>query len=71
MGVRGFLVGAEAQIFLDGEFWKDLAALRDAGNAGGDHLVRWQPGDVGSIECDPPSARGRQSEDGPDQRGLA
>ena len=40
--VRGFLIGAEPQVLLDGELGKHLAALGNAGDAGGDHLVRRQ-----------------------------
>src|SRR5215207_3587524 len=67
-GVRGFLVGAEAQIVLNGELRKYLASFRDARDARSYDLVCRQSGDVGSVEHDLPGAWRRQSENGTDQR---
>ena len=69
--VGGLLIGPEPQVFLDGELGKHLAALGDAGDAGGDHLVGGKPGDVGAVEQDAAGARRRQPQDRADQRGLA
>src|SRR5262245_20354359 len=65
------LIGAHAQILLHRELGKDLAAFRDAGDAGCDHLMGWKPRDVAAVEYDAPGAWRRQSEDRANGRGLA
>ena len=40
--VRSLLIGADAQILLDGKLGKHLAAFGNAGDAGRDNLVRRQ-----------------------------
>src|SRR5690606_15581375 len=68
---RGFLIGAEAQILLDGELREDLTPFRDARDAGRDDLVGRQSGDIGAIEDDAAGTRRREPEDGADQARLA
>ena len=52
-------------------FGNTLRPSGNAGDAGGDDLVRRQPRDVGAVEHDAAGARRRQPEDRADQRGLA
>ena len=68
---RRLLVGADAQVLLDRELGKHLAAFRNAGDAGCNHLVGRQPRDVAAVEHDAARARQRQSQDGANERGLA
>jgi hypothetical protein len=70
-GLRTLLIGAEPQVFLDGEFRENLAAFWDAGDAGGDNLVGRQRGDVVALERDAAGARRRQAKDRAEQRLIA
>src|SRR6185437_3096697 len=66
----GLAVCAEAQVFLDRELRKHLAAFGNAGDAERDHAVRWQAGDVGAVEDNAAPPRRRKAEDRADERGL-
>src|SRR5499433_1448490 len=57
------VLDARARHRLDGQLGKDLAAFRDAGDAGGDHPVGRQSRDLAAVEQDAARARRRQSQD--------